>query len=184
MEAPYGDSALGNLITDAQLAYAKKRGAADVAITNSGGIRADLVAEPGRTVTLSDLFAIQPFSNELIALTITGQQLQEMVRRQLPKRVGAASLQISGNMRYQWSQTEGADAVLNAFTVDGQPVDLTRDYRVIVNAFMADGGNNLNVLRQGRDRLVLGMDIDALVEWLGENPAAMDQIDSGRIQRK
>jgi 5'-nucleotidase len=58
---------LGNLVADAHLAYAKKRGAVDIGMTNSGGIRADLTVEPGRTVTLSDLFAIQPFSNELIA---------------------------------------------------------------------------------------------------------------------
>jgi hypothetical protein len=48
---------------------------------------------------------------------------------------------------------------------------------------MADGGTESNVLRKGRDRLALGMDIDALSEWLTENPAAMDQIAPGRIRR-
>jgi 5'-nucleotidase len=182
--APFGDSPLGNLVADAHLAYAKRRGPVDIGMTNSGGIRADLTVEPGRTVTLSDLFAIQPFSNDLIALTISGAQLQELIRRQLPRRPGAALLQVSSNLRYQWSQAEGADAVLQSVTFEGKPLDPQRDYRVVVNTFMAEGGNDLNVLKQGRDRLTVGPDIDAFEEWLRENPKAMDQIEPGRIVRK
>jgi len=181
--APFGDSTLGNLITDAHLAFARKRTPVDLAMTNSGGIRADLTVEPGRMVTMAELFAIQPFSNELIALTITGAQLQDMLRRQLPKRPGAASVQVSGNVAYQWSQAEGAEAQLDNVTIDGKPLDPQRDYRVVVNSFMADGGTDTSVLRKGRDRLAVGMDIDALGEWLAENPAAMDRIEPGRIRR-
>lgn len=185
VNVPYGDSPLGNLVADAHLAYAKKRGGADIGLTNSGGIRADLVVEPGRMVTLSDLFAVQPFGNDLIALTIRGDQLQELIRRQLPPRRdgGPTTLQVSGNLRYQWHQASGADVVLDAVTVDGKPLDPARDYRIVANNFTAEGGNELNILRQGRDRVAIGPDIDALVEWLAENPAAMDQIDSGRIRR-
>jgi 5'-nucleotidase len=182
--APFGDSPLGNLVADAHLAYAKRRGPVDIGMTNSGGIRADLTVEPGRTVTLSDLFAIQPFSNDLVALTITGAQLQELIRRQLPKRPGAALLQVSSNLRYQWSQAEGADAVLQSVTFEGKPLDPQRDYRVVVNTFMAEGGNDLNVFKQGRDRLTVGPDIDAFEEWLRENPKAMDRIEPGRIVRR
>ncbi len=184
--APFGDTALGNLVADSHLAFAKKRGAVDIGITNSGGIRADLTVEPGRTTTLSDLFAIQPFTNELIALTLTGAQLQELIRRQLNSRRanGPATLQVSHNLRYQWSQTPGAEPVLESVTVDGKPLDLTRDYRIVANNFTAEGGNDLNMMKQGRDRVVVGMDIDAFEEWLRENPRAMDQIDPGRIVRK
>lgn len=183
VKAPFGDSTAGNLIADAQLAFGKKRGGADLAMTNSGGIRADLVVEPGRAVTLSDLFAVQPFGNELVAVTITGAQLQELVHRQLPRRPGAASLQISHNVNYQWSQAEGTTPVLDSLTVNGKPVDPGRDYRVVANTFMADGGDNFKALRQGRDRQVLGPDIDALTDWLASNPAAMEQIEPGRIRR-
>lgn len=182
--APFGDSPLGNLVADAHLAHGQKHAKADVAMTNSGGIRADLAVEPGRMVTMSDLFAIQPFSNELIALTITGGQLQELIRKQLPKRPGPASLQVSHNLRYQWSQAAGAEPVLESVTFEGKPLDLARDYRIVVNSYTADGGDNLSVLRQGRDRAALGMDIDALAEWLIENPKAMDQIEPGRILKK
>lgn len=54
---------------------------------------------------------------------------------------------------------------------------------MVVNSFMADGGTDTSVLRKGRDRLAVGMDIDALGEWLAENPAAMNRIEPGRIRR-
>ncbi len=183
---PFGDSPLGNLVADAHLAFAKKRGAADIAMTNAGGIRADLTVEPGRTVTLSDLFAIQPFNNELIVMTITGSQLHELIRRQLyNKRAnGPAILQVSHNLRYQWTQPPGGEAKLELVTVNGQRLDMARDYRVVVNAFMAEGGNDLSVLKQGRNRETVGMDIDAFEEWLRDNPKATDQIEPGRIVRK
>ena len=81
-----GDSELGNLITDAQLAYAQKRNAEDtpidIALTNAGGIRADLTAKSeNTTITHSDLFTVQPFNNDLIALTLTGAELRQLIQR-------------------------------------------------------------------------------------------------------
>ena len=183
--APYGDSTLGNLITDAQLAYAKKRGVADVAMINSGGIRADLTLEAGKPVTLSDLFAIQPFSNELIVMTLTGAQLKEVVLRQLPKTTAPRRFaQVSNNFRFQWSQAADGTPTLDSLTLDGQPLVDTKDYRVVVNNFMAEGGDDLSVFRQGRDKVNLGVDLDALVEWVAENPKGVEQIQPGRIVRK
>lgn len=183
--APYGDSTLGNLITDAQLAYAKRRGVADVAMINSGGIRADLTVETGKPVTLSDLFAIQPFSNELIVMTLTGAQLRDVVLRQLPKTSAPRRFaQVSNNFRFVWSQAADGTPKLESLTLDGQPLVDTKDYRVVVNNFMAEGGDDLSVFRQGRDKVNLGVDLDALVEWVAENPKAVEQIQPGRIVRK
>lgn len=183
--APYGDSTLGNLITDAQLAYAKKRGVADVAMINSGGIRADLTVEPGKPVTMGDLFAIQPFSNELVVMTLTGAQLRELVVRQLPKTTAPRRFaQVSNNFRFVWSQAADGSSTLDSLTLDGQPLVDTKDYRVVVNNFMAEGGDDFSVFRQGRDKVNLGVDLEALVEWVAENPKGVDQIQAGRIVRK
>ncbi|PND37392.1 bifunctional metallophosphatase/5'-nucleotidase [Paucibacter aquatile] len=184
--APFGDGTLGNLVADSQLAYAKKRGAADIALMNPGGIRADLTVEPGRPVTMSDLFAIQPFANELVVMSLSGAQLHELLLRQLPKGdAPPRMLQISHSLRYQWTQDADGSSRLTEVKVDGQPLDLQRNYRVVVNNFMADGGDGLSVLRQGKDRVPLGVDIDAMVEWLSENPAgAMAQIEPGRIRKQ
>ncbi len=184
-KAPNGDSSLGNLIADSQLAFARKQGAADVAFMNPGGIRADLTVEPGKPTTMSDLLAIQPFGNDIVGLTLTGQQLFDILQRQLP-RGGAEPrmLQPSSTLRYHWRLGADGTAQLGEILIDGQPLNRTRDYRVIVNNFLSEGGDAQAGFKHGRDRAVLGTDIDALVEWLRSNPQAIEQTAPGRIVRE
>ncbi|MDC8783607.1 bifunctional metallophosphatase/5'-nucleotidase [Roseateles koreensis] len=184
IKPPLGDSTLGNLIADSQLAYAKKHGGADIALMNTGGIRADLVVEPGQPVTLSDLVAIQPFGNELVALTLTGAQLRELLQHQLPKGDSAwRFLQVSSSLRYHWHSGPDGQPQLGEVKVNGQPLQAARAYRVVVNNFMAEGGDGNSILGRGRERVTLGQDIDALVAWLSDNPAAVSQAKAGRIVR-
>ncbi len=182
---PHGDSPLGNLIADSQLAFARKQGPADIAFMNPGGIRADLVVEPGKPTTMSDLLAIQPFGNDVVVLTMTGQQLHDVLLRQLPK--GNASprmLQPSSTLRYRWRT--GADGVpqLGAILVEGQPLNRTKEYRIVVNNFLSEGGDEGGGFKHGRNRTVVGSDIDALVEWLSTNSKALDNVAPGRITRE
>jgi 5'-nucleotidase len=182
---PHGDAALGNLIADSQLAFARKQGPADIAFMNPGGIRADLVVEPGKPTTMSDLLAIQPFGNDVVALTLNGQQLWDILQRQLPK-AGAQPrmLQPSSTLRYRWRAGADGKPELGEILVDGQPLNRTRDYRVIVNNFLSEGGDEATGFKHGRDRAVLGTDIDALVAWLQGNPQAVEQTTPGRIVRE
>ncbi|WP_422017250.1 bifunctional metallophosphatase/5'-nucleotidase [Roseateles sp.] len=181
---PNGDSWLGNLIADSQLAFARKQGPADVAFMNPGGIRADLTVEAGKPTTMSDLLAIQPFGNDIVALTLTGQQLQDILQRQLPKGDAAPRmLQASSTLRYHWRMGTDGVAQLGEILIDGQPLNRTKDYRVVVNNFLSEGGDAQTGFKHGRDRAVLGTDIDALVELLRDNPQAVLQSAPGRILR-
>lgn len=182
---PYGDSALGNLIADSQLAFARQHGPADVAFMNPGGIRADLVVEPGKPTTMSDLLAIQPFGNEIVVLTLSGQQLWDILLRQLPK--GDATprlLQPSSTLRYRWRSGPDGEPQLGEILINGQPLERTRDYRVVVNNFLSEGGDAQVGFKHGRDRAVLGTDIDALVALLSSQPQAVEQAAPGRIVRE
>ena len=184
-KAPHGDASLGNLIADSQLAYARKQGPADVAFMNPGGIRAELVVEPGKATTMSDLLAIQPFGNDIVALTLTGQQLWDILQRQLPKGDAAPRmLQPSSTLRYRWRMGADGVAQLGEILIDGQPLNRTRDYRVIVNNFLSEGGDAQTGFKHGRDRAVIGTDIDALVELLRDNPKAIEAAAPGRIVRE
>ena len=182
---PHGDSWLGNVIADSQLAYARKQGPADVAFMNPGGIRADLTVEPGKPTTMSDLLAIQPFGNDIMALTLTGQQLLDILQRQLPKGDAAPRmLQPSSTLRYEWRKAADGTAVLGDVQIGGQPLDPARDYRVVVNNFLSEGGDAQTGFKHGRDRAMLGTDIDALVEWLRDHPEALPQAAPGRIIKR
>ncbi|MCE4554890.1 bifunctional metallophosphatase/5'-nucleotidase [Roseateles cellulosilyticus] len=181
---PYADAPLGNLIADSQLTFARKQGPADIAFMNPGGIRADLVVEPGKPTTMSDLLGIQPFGNDIVALTMTGQQLRDMLQSQLPK-AGAQPhlLQPSWTLRYRWRTAADGTPELGDVLVDGRPLEPGRDYRVVVNGFLAEGGETQGGFRLGRNRAVLGTDIDALTETLRGDPQALQRAAPGRIVR-
>ncbi|WP_350296378.1 bifunctional metallophosphatase/5'-nucleotidase, partial [Limnohabitans sp. Rim8] len=82
---PSGETALGNLIADAQWAATApaEKGAADFALMNPGGVRADLIVAPGGgAVNYGQLFSIQPFGNTLTVKTFTGQLVKELLESQ------------------------------------------------------------------------------------------------------
>ena len=85
-----GESALGDIIADAQLAATSTmaNGGAVIAVTNPGGVRTDIARKEDGAVTYADIFASQPFRNQLVTLTLTGKQIKDMLEQQWldPKR--------------------------------------------------------------------------------------------------
>ncbi len=74
-----GESALGNVIADAQLAATDDEAGAVAAFMNPGGVRADLDAGD---VTYEEAFTVQPFANNLTTLDLTGAQIQRLLEQQ------------------------------------------------------------------------------------------------------
>ncbi|MDO4263815.1 MAG: bifunctional metallophosphatase/5'-nucleotidase [Deinococcus sp.] len=165
-----GESALGDVIADAQLAAtrAPERGGAVIAFMNPGGIRADLPAQPSKTVTYGDIFAVQPFGNLLTVLTVTGAQIKTLLEQQFdnPSAGGKRILQVSEGFAYSYDLTQPAGQRVKDITLNGQPLNMSADYRITVNSFLAEGGDNFAVLKEGRDRLGGGLDVDALADYL------------------
>jgi 5'-nucleotidase len=100
---PSGEQPLGDVIADAQLA-ATISNDAQIAITNPGGIRADLVvapsgAEGSGVVTYGEAFAVRPFSNIMQTITLTGAQLKAVLEQQW-QPTGTKILQISASLHY------------------------------------------------------------------------------------
>lgn len=165
-----GDHALGRLIADAQLAATRDRGAV-IAFTNSGGIRTELRrrAEDG-AVNYADLFAVQPFGNALVTLTLTGTQLKTLLEQQWslgnPER--ARILQPSRGFSYAWdpARPTGHRVIAASLRLNGRAIDADRPYRVTVNDFLARGGDSFRVLRDGADAVGGPLDIDALTGFI------------------
>ncbi|MGH8886648.1 MAG: bifunctional metallophosphatase/5'-nucleotidase [Egibacteraceae bacterium] len=174
-----GESALGTLIADAQLSATAGPGAggAVVAFINPGGIRADLTVAPSGSeapgeVTYGEAFAVQPFGNHLVTLTLTGAQIDALLEQQWCGQPSSRVLQASHGLSYTWSASrppcqDRVDA--STITIGGAPVDPASRYRVTVNSFLADGGDNFTVLAEGTDRLVGILDLDALEADLSAN---------------
>jgi len=169
-----GESALGDVIADSQLLATQDPafGGAVVAFMNPGGIRANLTygqisgsEQPGE-VTYSEIFTVQPFGNSLVTMTLTGEQIDTLLEQQFdnPSVGSNRILQISNSLSYAWSASAptGSKVDIASILINGAPVDPAAEYRVTVNSFLADGGDNFLVLREGTDRLGGAVDLDAL----------------------
>jgi 5'-nucleotidase len=162
-----GESSIGDLIADAQLAATSSpaTGGAQIAFMNPGGIRNNFDAGP---VTYAEAFAVQPFNNNLVTMTLTGAQIKNLLAQQFnnPNPGERRILQVSAGFTYTYSWSGSGSATITDVRLNGTPLEDTTTYRVTVNSFLADGGDNFTVLREGTDRLVGGLDIDALVTYL------------------
>jgi 5'-nucleotidase len=173
--SPAGESALGDVIADGQL-YATREpafGAAVVAFMNPGGIRTDLAyagspaGEGDGNVTYGEMFTVQPFGNSLVTMTLTGAQIDTLLEQQFvgcgqPPN-GQKILQVSAGFSYAWNSAASACNKVDPSTIKlgGATIDPAGRYRVTVNSFLADGGDNFLVLKQGTDRLGGAVDTDA-----------------------
>ncbi|MFR9675951.1 bifunctional metallophosphatase/5'-nucleotidase [Streptomyces sp. TR06-5] len=187
------ESPLGDLIADAQFAHAAEVDPdADLALMNPGGIRSDLVhaasgSEGDGVVTYAEGFTVQPFSNTVNLVDLTGDQLLQVLREQ----VGGANaespkvLQVSDGFTYTLDMTRsGADRVVaDSVRLNGEPLDPDATYRVAVNSFLAGGGDGFATLAEGTDPYVGGNDLDVLEAYLTARSSASDPLGAPAADR-
>lgn len=183
-----GESALGDVIADAQLDATDDAGFGEavVAFMNPGGIRADLPYNAGGVVTYGDAFTVQPFGNSLVTMTLDGAQIRTLLETQFAGCNGQTQdriLQVSRGFSYSWSASGSCGARISAITLNGTPVQPASRYRVTVNSFLADGGDGFAVLQQGEARLGGAVDTDAFEAYLQANPAGVAPGAQNRIKR-
>lgn len=181
-----GQSTLGELIADGMLDATRSQGA-QIALMNPGGVRQDLQIEPGADrskpvpVTYAQLYEVQPFGNDLITMTLTGDQLAAALEDQFAgdyERIMA----VSQGFSYAWDGTQplGSRIVPDSLRLDGQPIKRDGRYRVTVNSFMAGGGDHYTSFTQGSQLSHGGNDLQATLGYLathpGLSPPALDRV--------
>ncbi len=179
---PYSDSSLGNVIADAQLSFARSSGAADISFMNSGGIRSDL---QNLNVTFGDIYATQPFGNGVVRMNLSGAQLIELLKQQWDGRPAdnPKMMSVSQGFSYRWRAEAPIADRLTDVRLNDQPIDAGKQYAVVVNSFMADGGDGYTVLKSGTQRQLLGGDIDAMEAYMVANGAKLSDVDMQRVKR-
>ncbi len=110
------ESPLGNLVADTIRAAT----AADIGLTNGGGLRADL---PAGELTYGDLFQALPFDNRLATMTLTGAAFRDLLTR-VQARCAAGKLVIDGTLS------------------DGSALDDKKSYKIGTTDFLANGGDD------------------------------------------
>jgi len=176
------ESPLGDMIADAQLAYAKSLDPeADLAVMNPGGIRAGLTyaasgSEGDGVVTYGEAYTVQPFANTVNLVDLTGAQVITALQQQVSGSNEAAPkiLQISSGLTYtlDLTKTGAARVVADSVKLNGTAIDPTATYRVAMNSFLAGGGDGFAELGKGANVLVGGDDLAAFEAYLTANSSA------------
>ncbi|MET7363635.1 bifunctional metallophosphatase/5'-nucleotidase [Streptomyces sp. NPDC005562] len=176
------ESPLGDLIADAQLAHAKSLDPeADLALMNPGGIRSDIVykasgKEGDGVVTYGEAFTVQPFSNTVNLVDLTGAQLITGLKQQVSgaNQASPKILQVSDGLTYTLDMTKtGADRVVaDTVELNGKAIDPAATYRVAMNSFLAGGGDGFAELGKGTKPLVGSDDLKAFSDYMIANSSA------------
>jgi 5'-nucleotidase len=164
-----GESPLGDLIADAQLADPSTIPSGGVApvisFMNAGGIRADLVEDAAGNVTFGAAFTVQPFNNFLVSMDLTGAQIINVLNQQFINSPGAPArpyvLATSAGLTYTHNRATVSDVRLN-----GVPIDPATKYRIVTNNFLSDGGDGFPAFAGGTNKYFGGLDIDAFANYL------------------
>ena len=170
------ESQASELIADGQLYVARDRakGGAELAFMNNGGARTDLLPGAGGVVTYGQIFAMQPFANNLVTITLSGADIKALLEQQFDSGLNTVArpnlIMPSANVKFSYDRSRPAVQRIVSVTVDGKPLDPARNYRVAVNNFLASGGDNFTVLARGTDPVDGGLDLDATEAYLKTNP--------------
>ena len=175
-DAQDGESPAADLIADSMLAATRtpEQGGAELALVNGTGVRVDL---PGGEVRYDSAFAMMPFGNNLVVMSLTGAQLKSVLEQQFgtPVRPGfttPAALAPSEGFTYAVDMSKPAGGRLFDMRLKGHPIDARRRYRVVVNNYLASGGDGLTKFTAGTDITDKNIiDLDALVDWIAAGRA-------------
>jgi 5'-nucleotidase len=155
------ESELGNLVAEAMRAAMPS---AEIALTNSGGLRADL---PEGALRREHVHGVMPFENRLVLVELSGAQLELLFR--IGTSGGHGILQLSGAQLHvdpkatagddldgdgqigKWEQRRLCEA-----QVGGAAIDPERRYRVVTTDFLLDGGDHLGIAFAGATTLEQG----------------------------
>jgi 5'-nucleotidase len=172
-----GESQVGDVVADIYLAgssgAAYGQNAGQIALVNTGGVRADLGST---SVSFANLFTVMPFGNNLVTVSLTGAQIGRLLEQQWesPQPAAGRVMQVSNGFSYTWDNSQpagaapgtGARVLAGSMKLNGVTLDPAKSYRVTVNNFMATGGDNFTVLPKSGTGIQEGVvDIDAGVAY-------------------
>jgi 2',3'-cyclic-nucleotide 2'-phosphodiesterase (5'-nucleotidase family) len=161
------ESLISNFTADALLRIAEQHGwQADLSLYNFGGIRSALT---GGAIRLYDVYALYPFENDLVLLTIRGRYLRE-----LAAFFAGQSVQAMGNVRLAIAQKQ-----VTSLLVNGAEVDDEQMYRLITNDFIAEGGDGITVLSHAVSMERTGITVrDAMIDYIKALTAAGETVNA------
>ncbi|MHA7210694.1 ExeM/NucH family extracellular endonuclease [Arthrobacter sp. MDT1-65] len=182
------ESTLGNLVADSLRASlsSAERGGAQIGVVNPGGLRNELYYAPDGVVTFAEANAVLPFVNDLWTTTLTGAQFKAMLEQQWQPDGSSRSflaLGLSDNVSVTYDPALARGSRITSVLIDGAPLDPAKEYRVGTFSFLAQGGDNFTVFREGTDTRESGLvDRDAWIDYIKANSPLSPSFDRRSVQ--
>ena len=174
-----GESTLGNLVAEVQrwATQTPEAGGAQIAFMNPGGLRQDMVGNPGgypATLTYKQAAVVQPFANTLVNMKLTGAQIKTVLEQQWQRDGGGAvpsrpflRLGTSAGFFATYDPSKPEGNRVTGMWLNGKPIDGASQYSVTVNSFLASGGDNFRGFNAGTGKRDTGkVDLQAMVDYL------------------
>jgi 5'-nucleotidase / UDP-sugar diphosphatase len=142
---------LSNVIADANLWKTQKYGTT-ISLQNGGGVRASIEAGP---ITVGQIVNVQPFGNTLFVLDLTGAEVRASLENGVSQWEAGAGrfLQVSGiKYTFDLAQKPGS-RIVDVQVKDGtgfKAIDPAASYKVVVNNFIASGGDGFEALKNAK----------------------------------
>ncbi|GHV70661.1 bifunctional UDP-sugar hydrolase/5'-nucleotidase [Spirochaetia bacterium] len=144
----YRETALGNMITDANAWYFRTvyNQNIDFVFHNGGNIRADL---PEGKITQEQILTVLPFENYLFIASLKGSELLKLFNfiASIPQGNGGFP-QFSADVRYT---LDVPSKKISGLTIGGAPIDPEKIYRFCTNDYLLGGGDGYTILTGSQD---------------------------------
>lgn len=181
-----GESPVGNLVTDAQVYMADKKGQpVDFAMTNNGGIRDDLKVQVDASITWGAAQAVQPFGNIMQIVEMTGQQIKNVLNQQSSKYF----LQVSG-LKYTVEKNPDTSDADHPYVVkeltksDGTVLKADETYKLIINDFLYGGGDGFSEFTNAKLVGALDPDTETFIGYIEALEASGEKVSAAIEGRK
>jgi len=150
------ESELGNFCAEAFLNYMRNalHQQADACIINNGGLR--LPSLPKGEITVGKVFELLPFDNLLVVNTVSGDSLQK----------ACDAIAKAGGWPIAGIRLTIKDNKAVGVTVNGEPLSPTRSYKVVLSDYVANGGDNMFMLKSNASNNTGVLMRDAMIEYI------------------
>nr|WP_295925110.1 5'-nucleotidase [uncultured Dyadobacter sp.] len=151
------ETLMGNFFADAMLKEGlKKDPAIQFTLATKGGLRTTF---PKGNITVSHVFELMPFENEMVVLKLSGPNVQKVINFIAKKNgepVAGIRMKIRNNAAHD-------------VTIGGQPFDINKTYNLLTYDYLADGGDDLECLRNPLERREINQKVrEALLENISD----------------
>ena len=159
---------LGCLMTDA----IRTVSGTDMGFQNPGGVRFDTLSV--RPVTIKDIFALDPFDNEIIQYTLSGQEIINLMKSCFVTDGGP--IYCSG-CSYKYKVDDNGEMTDIVVTLeDGKPLDLNAKYTIVMNSYMS---SVFDYEHEDEGTSTFRSSNDMMMEFLANHP----ELDYGNTSR-